>query len=179
MPFATHFDNQRLADEIQYKSSACLRQLSDEVAALPVYAMGHGMGSLLQLLVMSKHRIQRDGAVLLSYYNRPATDVIPFLSPTVAPGLKGMGGALSQLAGSPIRSAFDVGTEQVKHIAPTVAKMIWPLFEQVNPVIMVRISVDGIVDVEVKGFHGSSVARHGWRCSRRRLDSWINLLATV
>lgn len=137
VPYATHFDNQRLADEIQHKSSECLRMIADEVAALPVYAMGHGMGSLLQLLMLSKHRVQRDGSVLLSYYNRPAADVIPFLSPMVAPGLQGVGGLLSQLAASPFRSAIDVGTEQAKSLSPTVVKMILPFFEQLNPIVMV------------------------------------------
>eukprot|EP00892_Ulva_mutabilis_P006454 jgi/Ulvmu1/4180/UM019_0159.1 len=136
VPYATHFDNQRLADELQHKSSECLRLLSSEVAALPVYAMGHGMGSLLQLLMLSKHSMQRDGSILLSYYNRPAVDVIPFLSPMVAPGLQGLGGAFSQLAASPLRSAIDVGTEQAKNLSPTVVKMILPLFEQLNPVVM-------------------------------------------
>lgn len=137
VPYATHFDNQRLADEIQRKALECLSLLSEEVATLPVYAMGHGMGSLLQLLVLSKHRAQRDGCILLSYYNRPAADVIPFLSPMVAPGLKGMGGALSQVAASPLRSAIDAGAHQAKRWSPTVVQMILPLFEQVQPVVMV------------------------------------------
>lgn len=142
VPYATHFDNQRLADEIQYKSLECLRLLSEEVSSLPIYAMGHGVGSLLQLLVMSKHRSRCDGSILLSYYNRPAVDVIPFLSPMVAPGLKGVGGALSHLAASPIRTAFDMGTGQAKLNSPTVVKMVWPFFEQVSPVVMVCRVVD-------------------------------------
>lgn len=46
---------------------------------------------------------QREGNVLMSFNNRPATDSIPFLSPFLAPSARAVGPLLEQLATSPFR----------------------------------------------------------------------------
>lgn len=50
--------------------------------------------------------MQREGNVLMSYNNRPATDAIPFLSPILAPSARAVGPLLEQLATSPLRCVF-------------------------------------------------------------------------
>jgi hypothetical protein len=49
--------------------------------------------------------LQREGNILMSYNNRPATDAIPFLSPILAPSARAVGPLLEQLATSPLRCA--------------------------------------------------------------------------
>lgn len=56
---------------------------------------------LLLLLLL----LQREGNVLMSFNNRPATDSIPFLSPFLAPSARAVGPLLEQLATSPFRYA--------------------------------------------------------------------------
>lgn len=51
---------------------------------------------------------QRAGNVLMSYNNRPATDVIPFLSPLIAPSARVLGPALNAIAATPIRGTVEV-----------------------------------------------------------------------
>jgi hypothetical protein len=57
---------------------------------------------LLLLLLL----LQREGNVLMSFNNRPATDSIPFLSPFLAPSARAVGPLLEQLATSPFRYAL-------------------------------------------------------------------------
>jgi hypothetical protein len=40
VPYATSFDHQRLADEIQYKLSSCFKELAPDVRGLPIYGLG-------------------------------------------------------------------------------------------------------------------------------------------
>ncbi len=51
---------------------------------------------------------QRAGNCLLSYNNRPATDVIPLLSPVIVPSARILGPVINQIAASPIRTTVEV-----------------------------------------------------------------------
>lgn len=86
VPYATSFDHLRIADEVQYKFDRCMKGIDPEVQGLPIYGVGHSLGALLTLLINSRFAVHRDGNALISFTNRPATDVIPFLSPILAPG---------------------------------------------------------------------------------------------
>lgn len=70
----------------------CCVVLSTPTSCLPA--------CLLLLLLL-----QREGNVLMSFNNRPATDSIPFLSPFLAPSARAVGPLLEQLATSPFRYA--------------------------------------------------------------------------
>lgn len=96
VPYETSFDHQRITDDLQYKSDACLKSIAPEVRGLPVFGVGHSLGSLLTLMLNSRFAVHRDGNALISFNNRPATDVIPFLSPFLAPGTRALGPILSQ-----------------------------------------------------------------------------------
>lgn len=54
---------------------------------------------------------QREGNVLMSFNNRPATDSIPFLSPFLAPSARAVGPLLEQLATSPFRLVKQPGCQ--------------------------------------------------------------------
>lgn len=51
---------------------------------------------------------QRAGNCLLSYNNRPATEVIPLLSPVIVPSARVLGPIINQIAASPIRTTVEV-----------------------------------------------------------------------
>jgi hypothetical protein len=53
----------------------------------------------------TRHTSQREGNILMSFNNKPATDSIPFLSPLLAPGARALGPLMEQLATSPLRCA--------------------------------------------------------------------------
>lgn len=77
-PFSTHFDHLRSAEESHYKFEQTMERLNGEVlnlSELPVYGLGHSLGALLHLLISSKYAIHRDGNVLVSFNNKPATEV--------------------------------------------------------------------------------------------------------
>jgi Protein of unknown function (DUF1350) len=95
-PFATGWDHMRLVDEAQFQYERCLRSCGDSVQGLPLYGVGHSLGSLLHLLINAGYATPRPGNVLLSYNNKPATDRIPFLSPLMAPSARVLGPILSQ-----------------------------------------------------------------------------------
>jgi hypothetical protein len=97
VPYETGFDHQRVTDDVQFKTNACLQAIGPEVRGLPVYGVGHSLGSLLTLMLNARFAVHRDGNALISFNNRPATDVIPFLSPLLAPGTRALGLVLSQV----------------------------------------------------------------------------------
>jgi alpha-beta hydrolase superfamily lysophospholipase len=102
-PFGTSFDHLRIADEVQYKFDRCCKALQAEMSRLPVYGVGHSLGSLLHLLISARYAVEREGNALMAFNNRPATDSIPFLSPLLAPSARAVGPLLAQLAASPFR----------------------------------------------------------------------------
>lgn len=76
--------------------------------SLPTYGVGHSLGGLIHLLISARYAVQRAGNVIMSYNNRPATDVIPFLSPIIVPSARVLGPLLNQIAASPMRSTVEV-----------------------------------------------------------------------
>jgi Protein of unknown function (DUF1350) len=94
-PYETSFDHDRIADVLQLKMTECLRGLDAEVSGLPIYGLGHSLGSVLTLMINSKCGVHRDGNALLSFNHRPVTDTIPFLSPLLAPGTRALGPILA------------------------------------------------------------------------------------
>jgi hypothetical protein len=106
------------------------------VRGLPVYGVGHSTGALLTLLINSRYSAQCDGNVLLSYNNRPAIEVIPFLAPFIAPGAKAVGPFLSQAASNPFSMSAASLYDTAKTLAPSLIKMGLPALEQLSPVFM-------------------------------------------
>ena len=77
-PFSTHFDHLRSADETQFKFDGAYSQLilqDTRLRDLPVYGLGHSLGSLLHVLISSKYAVQRSGNILMSFNNKPAQEV--------------------------------------------------------------------------------------------------------
>lgn len=74
-PFNTGFDHLRTADEAQYKFDSTMRSLGSYAEDLPVYGVGHSLGTLIHLLISSRYAVQRAGNVFMSFNNKPATEV--------------------------------------------------------------------------------------------------------
>lgn len=60
-----------MADDIHFKFQRALKELGSHAQALPVYGMGHSLGSLLQLLIGSRYLVKLEGNILISYTNKP------------------------------------------------------------------------------------------------------------
>lgn len=105
-PFSTNFNHLRIADEIHYKWDRCIHNpvIAAEIRNLPVYGLGHSMGSLQHLLISARYAsTSRAGNILMSFNNKPATDAIPFFSPFIAPGARALGPFLAQVRLSPLQ----------------------------------------------------------------------------
>ena len=50
-------------------------------------------GALMHMIIGSRYTFEdREGNVMISFNNKPATDAVPLFAPIVAPGLQGGGG---------------------------------------------------------------------------------------
>lgn len=132
-PYQTAFDHLRVADEAQYKFDRAIRALGPDALSLPTYGLGHSLGGLIHLLVSARYAVQRAGNVVMSFNNRPATDVVPFLSPLIAPSARMLGPLLNQISASPIRPTVESATERLKGLSPSVVRGVLPLVEQLAP----------------------------------------------
>jgi hypothetical protein len=120
---------------------------------VPVFAVGHSCGALLQLLVESYHpdvaRRRTGGTVLLSYNNKPVMEAIPGLESVVSPiaralysdsgptlpGGGSIGEALNQSFGqlrTAVRGAIE-STASLPIVPPFVRKELLPFEEQLAP----------------------------------------------
>jgi hypothetical protein len=135
-PYSTSFDHLRTVDEIFFEYSRALKALGPEAQMLPSYGLGHSLGSLLQVLMCSRYVVPRQGNILMSFNNKPATDSIPLLSPMIAPSVRALGPILSQLATSPLRSQVEQGLDMLKNSLPMDdnVRQIIPLVEQLAPI---------------------------------------------
>lgn len=100
-PFSTGFNHLRIADEIHYKWDRCVNNpwIAAEIKNLPIFGLGHSMGSLQHLLISARYAsTNRAGNILMSFNNKPATDAIPFFSPFIAPGARALGPFLAQVS---------------------------------------------------------------------------------
>lgn len=57
-PRSTSFDHLRIADEAQFRFDRAVRALGPATATLPTYGVGHGLGSLIQLLICARYAVQ-------------------------------------------------------------------------------------------------------------------------
>lgn len=97
-PFSTSFDHLAIADEIHYKFQMAMAALQGEgISDLPLFGLGHSMGALQHLIVSSRYVSSRQGNMLMSFNNKPATESIPFFSPFIAPGARAFGPILAQV----------------------------------------------------------------------------------
>jgi hypothetical protein len=80
--------------------------------------------------------VQREGNVLMSFNNRPATDSIPFLSPFLAPSARAVGPLLDQLATSPFRAGLENVSDALRGLSPGLVKQLLPIFDQLTPIYM-------------------------------------------
>lgn len=133
-PFETAFNHLRISDELQFKFDRCYKALGPEVADLPVFGVGHSLGSLMHLLISARYAAPRAGNALLSFNNRPATDSIPFLSPLIAPSARLLGPILQQVANSPLAPTADQLRNLLRGLSPALLKQVLPLVDQLTPI---------------------------------------------
>jgi hypothetical protein len=135
-PYHTGFDHLRISDEIHYKFDRCMAALEFQVRGLPVYGIGHSMGSLQHLLINSRYATQRQGNVFMSFNNKPATEAIPNFSAFIAPGAQMLGPFLAQLAANPFATQLFSMTEVMRGLSPGLVKQVLPLVDQLTPLYM-------------------------------------------
>ncbi|KAI5389676.1 hypothetical protein KIW84_075104 [Lathyrus oleraceus] len=69
-PYASGFDHFFIEDEVQFKFDWCYRTLQETVKELPIFGVGHSLGSLVHLLIGSRYAVQRSGNVLMAFNNK-------------------------------------------------------------------------------------------------------------
>lgn len=136
-PFASGFDHFLIADEVQFKFDRCIRSLHDTVNDLPIFGVGHSLGSVIHLLIGSRYAVQRRGNVLMSFNNKEPSLTIPLFSPVIVPMAQSFGPILSQLMSSQtILQGAEMAVKQLENISPPVMKQVLPLVEQLPPLYM-------------------------------------------
>lgn len=80
-PFLNTFDHQAIARDVLNRfENLCTRlQTQDRLPPdLPIYGVGHSMGSKIHLLIGSLYEVQRAGNVLMAFNNYPVERSIPW-----------------------------------------------------------------------------------------------------
>ena len=157
-PFPTGFNHSSIADLLHYKLERCKKALGR--SDLPVYGMGHSLGSLLHLLIATQYPVQRAGSILMSFNNKDVLESIPFFAPFLGPGARALGPVLSQvrpesskqlaamvlvqtmvqtwallqLAASPFRSQLEAPLEALRRLSPDLVQQFMPILDQLLPV---------------------------------------------
>eukprot|EP00208_Stichococcus_sp_RCC1054_P004128 CAMPEP_0206135046 /NCGR_PEP_ID=MMETSP1473-20131121/413_1 /ASSEMBLY_ACC=CAM_ASM_001109 /TAXON_ID=1461547 /ORGANISM="Stichococcus sp, Strain RCC1054" /LENGTH=419 /DNA_ID=CAMNT_0053526751 /DNA_START=196 /DNA_END=1455 /DNA_ORIENTATION=- len=140
VPFSTGFNHMRIADEVNYKFGRCMAALAlrpdtTNLQGLPVYGVGHSLGSLVQLLMGSSYAAEaRAGNVLMSFNNQAAQNDVPLLTPFMGPAGAVVGPLLQQLATSPARSAVINTLENVRRASPKAVQEFFPIIDQLEPI---------------------------------------------
>ncbi|KAI4368555.1 hypothetical protein MLD38_017101 [Melastoma candidum] len=130
-PYASGFDHFFIADEVQFKFDRCHRSLQDIERDLPIFGMGHSLGSVIHLLIGSRYAVQRNGNVLMAFNNKEASLAIPLFSPVLVPVAQSLGPLLSQIAVSPtVRMGAEMTMKQLENLSPPLMKQVLPLVEQ-------------------------------------------------
>ncbi|VFQ90510.1 unnamed protein product [Cuscuta campestris] len=136
-PYASGFDHNFIADEVQLKFDRCLRFLQETAQDLPIFGIGHSLGSVIHLLIGSRYAVQRSGNVLMSFNNKDASLAIPLFSPFLVPMAQSIGPFLSQIATSPtVRLGAEMTLKQLETLSPTIVKQVLPMVEQLPPLYM-------------------------------------------
>ncbi|GAB5372536.1 hypothetical protein AAMO2058_001674100 [Amorphochlora amoebiformis] len=100
-PFSTRFDYNRCADEAFGAYGRVRANLSSEadpiskkkLSSLPVFGIGHSLGSVVQILGSCFYpHLKRSGNVLISFNNKPAAEAVAPMAGEVARGA-GLGSA--------------------------------------------------------------------------------------
>lgn len=136
-PFASGFDHFVIADEVQFKFDRCIRSLHETVNDIPIFGVGHSLGSVIHLLIGSRYAIQRNGNVLMAFNNKEASLAIPLFSPVIVPMAQSFGPLLSQLVSSPtVLRGAEMAMKQLEDLSPPIMKQVLPLVEQLPPLYM-------------------------------------------
>jgi Protein of unknown function (DUF1350) len=84
-PFINTLDHTAIALSVLNRFESILERLQSrdtiKPGYLPIYGMGHSMGSKLHLLIGSLFQVERAGNILISFNNYPAKRAIPFIEP--------------------------------------------------------------------------------------------------
>uniref|UniRef100_A0A3Q7E8V9 RNase H type-1 domain-containing protein n=1 Tax=Solanum lycopersicum TaxID=4081 RepID=A0A3Q7E8V9_SOLLC len=133
-PYASGFDHFYIADEVQFKFDRCLRFLQERVQDLPVFGIGHSLGSVIHLLIGARYAVKRNGNVLMAFNNKDASLAVPLFSSVLVPMMQNLGPVLSQIASSPtIRLGAEMTMKQIENLSPSIMKQVFPLVEQLTP----------------------------------------------
>ncbi|ERN06454.1 hypothetical protein AMTR_s00016p00259610 [Amborella trichopoda] len=136
-PFASGFDHFFIADDVQFKFDRCLRFLQGSVNELPIFGVGHSLGSVIHLLIGSRYAVNRCGNVFMAFNNKEASLAIPMFSPVIVPMAQSFGPVLSQLTSSPtVRYGAEMAMKQLESLSPPILKQVLPLVEQLPPLYM-------------------------------------------
>ncbi|KAK9800800.1 hypothetical protein WJX73_006739 [Symbiochloris irregularis] len=140
-PFPTGFNHLDIADEAHFGFERALNllqgsdpQLSDP--SMPIFGLGHSLGSLVHLLIGCRYPVQRAGNIFLSFNNRPATEALPQISPFLGPGAAFMGPILARMAMSPLRVQLDGMSDLLRGLSPSAVRQFLPLVDQLLPMYM-------------------------------------------
>ncbi|XP_022935033.1 uncharacterized protein LOC111442022 [Cucurbita moschata] len=136
-PYASGFDYFSIADEVQFKFDRCHRAFLESVRDLPIFGIGHSLGSVIHLLIGSRYAVERSGNVLMAFNNKEASSAVPLFSPVFVPMAQSMGPLLSQIASSPtFRLEAEMTMKQLQNLSPPIMKQALPLVEQLPPLYM-------------------------------------------
>nr|AFK40592.1 unknown [Medicago truncatula] len=136
-PYASGFDHFLIADEVQFKFDRCYRTLDETVKDLPIFGVGHSLGSLVHLLIGSRYAVQRSGNVLMAFNNKEASSSIPLFSPVLVPMAQNFAPLLSDIFSSPtLRAGAEMTLKQLQNVSPPIMKQVLPLVEQLPPLYM-------------------------------------------
>ncbi len=81
-PFVNTFDHREIAQTVLRNFDRALERLYASTLSkryLPVYGIGHSMGSKLHLLIGSLFPVERAGNILISFNNFSAKDAVPLV----------------------------------------------------------------------------------------------------
>lgn len=82
-PFSNSLDHQALARQALNRFDTAYDRLRQQnrlpQGYLPIYGLGHSLGSKIQLLIGSSYPVERAGNILISFNNFPVKRAIPFL----------------------------------------------------------------------------------------------------
>uniref|UniRef100_A0A5B6ZLU7 DUF1350 domain-containing protein n=1 Tax=Davidia involucrata TaxID=16924 RepID=A0A5B6ZLU7_DAVIN len=137
VPYNVTFDHAQATREVYERFNACLDVIltsglpdanltAAQLVQLPVYSVGHSNGALLQVLIGSyfSEKIPKANAVI-SYYNRPATEAIPYFEQLSALASQMM----PVVESSPINSMARSASDAWKVLNDTAGAMI-PTYDQ-------------------------------------------------
>ncbi|KAG5016942.1 hypothetical protein JHK82_022589 [Glycine max] len=108
-----------------------------QIQDLPIFGVGHSLGSVVHLLIGSRYAVQRSGNVLMAFNNKEASSAVPLFSPVIVPMAQTIGPLLSDIFSSPtLRAGAEMTLKQLENVSPPIMKQVLPLVEQLPPLYM-------------------------------------------